>query len=114
MVNKTYYAAAGTIVAVLGGVAYFSGVLPKSSPPPAPPVIPQQTKINLPIGAILIPAGNGICRMHALDNATGQIMDYGVVKCSNASAQNLDAWMRATSKDKFVEIGKSFRHEGEP
>jgi hypothetical protein len=52
--------------------------------------------------------------MHALDNTTGQIMDYGVVKCSHASEQNLAAWMRATNKDKFVEIGKSFRHEGDP
>jgi hypothetical protein len=114
MANKTYYAVAGTIVAVLGSVAYFTGMLPTSSPPLAPPTLPQETKIDLPISAILIPAGEGICRMHALDNATGQIMDYGVVKCSNASAQNLDAWNRATNKDKFVEIGKSFRHEGEP
>lgn len=53
--------------------------------------------------------------MHdALDNATGQIMDYGVVKCSNASEQNLNARMRAMSKDRFVEIPKSFRHEGDP
>jgi hypothetical protein len=28
--------------------------------------------------------------------------------------QNLDAWMQAMRKDKFVEIGKSFRHEGDP
>jgi hypothetical protein len=52
--------------------------------------------------------------MHALDNATGQIMDYGVVECSNASEQNLHSWMGAMSKDKFVEIPKSFRHEGAP
>jgi hypothetical protein len=51
--------------------------------------------------------------MHALDNTTGQIMDYGVVKCSHVSEQNLNAWMRATNKDKFVEIGKSFRHESD-
>jgi hypothetical protein len=63
---------------------------------------------------ILLPAGDGICRMHALDNATGQIMDYGVVECSNASEQNLHSWMGAMSKDKFVEIPKSFRHEGAP
>jgi hypothetical protein len=49
-----------------------------------------------------------------LDNATGKIMDHGVVKCSNAAEQNLDAWKQATRKDKFVEIPKSFRHEGDP
>jgi hypothetical protein len=49
--------------------------------------------------------------MNALDNATGKIMDYGVVKCSNAAEQNLDSWKQATRKDKFVEIPKSFRHD---
>jgi hypothetical protein len=67
----------------------------------------------LPPGAILIPVLDGVCWMHALDNTTGQIMDYGVVKCSHVSEQNLNAWMRATNKDKFVEIGKSFRHESD-
>ena len=71
-------------------------------------------KVDLPVGLIFIPAGGGVCRMHALDNTTGQIMDYGVVKCSDASEHNLNAWMRAMSKDKFVEIPKSFRHEGDP
>jgi hypothetical protein len=52
--------------------------------------------------------------MRALDNATGQIMDYGTVKCENASKENLEDWRRATSQDRFVEIGKSFRHEAKP
>jgi hypothetical protein len=110
---KAVYAGCGIAVAVLAGSAYFfrSSLLPAKDPPP---VVAQAAKVDLPPGAILIPAGDGICLMRALDNATGQIADYGVVKCSNASAQNLDAWKRATSKDKFVEIGKSFRHEGSP
>jgi hypothetical protein len=109
--NKISYAAVSTIVAVLGGVAYFTGVLPKSSPPPAPPVIPQQTKINLPNGAILIPGANGICHLHALDNSTGAILDYGVVDCSNAADNNSTAWRRATNSDVGTEVSKSFRHE---
>ncbi len=50
--------------------------------------------------------------MHALSNATGQIMDYGTVRCEKASKDNHEQWLRATSQDRFVEIGKSFRHEG--
>jgi hypothetical protein len=107
------YGACAIVVGVLAGSAYLfrSSLLPTTSPPP---VVAQAPKSDLPPGAILIPAGDGVCRMHALDNTTGQIMDYGVVKCSHASEQNLAAWMRATNKDKFVEIGKSFRHEGDP
>jgi hypothetical protein len=109
--NKISYAAICTIVAVLGGLAYFRGVLPRSSPPPTPPVIPQQAKINLPIGAILIPDASGKCRLHALDNATGKINDYGVVDCSNAADENSTAWKRATNSDVGAEVSKSFRHE---
>jgi hypothetical protein len=110
--KAVYAACAIVVVAALAGSAYFfrSSFLPTANPPPVAPV----AKVELPAGTILIPVGDGICRMNALDNATGKIMDYGVVKCSNASEHNLDAWMRATNKDKFVEIPKSFRHEGEP
>jgi hypothetical protein len=55
--------------------------------------------------------GDDRCRMRALDNALGQIEDYGVVNCSKASNQNFDAWRRAMDQDRFVEIVKSFRHE---
>jgi hypothetical protein len=110
--KKISYVAVPLITVVAGSLAYL-----KFSSPSAQQVVaqqvPQQMKIDLPNGTILIPAGDGICRMHALDNATGQITDYGVVKCSNASKENLEAWMRATSKDRFVEIGKSFRHESD-
>jgi hypothetical protein len=110
---KAVYAACAIVVAGLAGSAYFfrSSFLPTANPPP---VVAPVAKVELPAGAILIPVGDGICRMNALDNATGKIMDYGVVKCSNASEQNLDAWKQATRKDKFVEIPKSFRHEGDP
>jgi hypothetical protein len=111
--NKISYVAVCMIVAALGGLIYFRGVLPRSSPAPAPPVIPQQTKINLPDGAILIPGGNGVCRLHALDNATGTIMDYGVVDCSNAADENLAAWRRAMNKEVGTEVSKSFRHESD-
>jgi hypothetical protein len=110
---KAAYAACGIGVAILAGSAYFfrSLFLPTAN---TPPVVAQMAKVELPSGKILIPVGNGICRMNALDNATGKIMDYGVVRCSNASEKNLDAWLQAMRKDKFVEIGKSFRHEGDP
>jgi hypothetical protein len=106
------YGSCAIVVAVLAGSAYLfrSSLLPTPSPPP---VIAQVSTLSLPPGAILIPAGDGVCRMHALDNTTGQIMDYGVVKCAHASEQNLEVWKRATNKDKFVEIGKSFRHESD-
>ena len=110
---KAVYAAYAIVVAAPAGSACFfrSSFLPTAS---SPPVDASVEKVELPAGVILIPVGDGICRMNARDNTTGKIMYYGVVKCSNASEHNLDAWMRATSKDKFVEIGKSFRHEGEP
>jgi hypothetical protein len=107
------YGACAIVVVGVAGSAYLfrSSLLPTTNPPP---VVAEVAKSNLPPGAILIPAGDGVCRMRALDNTTGRIMDYGVVKCSPASEQNLDAWKRATNQDKFVEIGKSFRHEGDP
>jgi hypothetical protein len=109
--NKISYAAVCAIVAVVGGVAYFGGVFPQSSPPPTPPVFPQQTKVNLPVAPILITDANGICHMRALDNSTGAIMDYGVVDCSNAANKNSAAWNRAMSADVGTEVSKSFRHE---
>jgi hypothetical protein len=110
---KTVYVTGAIAVVVLAGSAYLfrSSLLPTTNPLP---VVAQVAKVDLPVGMIFIPAGGGVCRMYALDNATGQIMDYGVVKCSDASEHNLNAWMRAMSKDKFVEIPKSFRHEGDP
>jgi len=66
---------------------------------------------DLPPGAIFVPAGEGTCRMRALDNTAGQISDYGIVKCADASEKHLQTWMRTTSQDGYIEIGKSFRHE---
>jgi hypothetical protein len=110
---KAIYPACAVVVAVLAGSAYFfrGALLPAAS---QPPVVAQVPHLDMPPGVIFIPAGGGICRMRALNNATGQIEDYGVVNCSKASDQNLDVWRRATSQDRFVEIGKSFRHEGGP
>jgi hypothetical protein len=108
---KAIYAACAIVVAVLAGSAYLfrNSLLPTTSPPP---VVAQVAKVELPPGAIFIPAGDGICRMRALDNASGRVMDYGIVNCSPASKENLEDWRRATSQDRFIEIGKSFRHEG--
>lgn len=111
---KILYVAVTVIaIAAGGGLGYFKLY---SKEPEARLILaknrPQELK--MPEGAILIPAGDGLCRMHALDNATGQIMNYGVVNCSQASEQTLETWRRAMSKDRFVEIGKSFRHEGGP
>jgi hypothetical protein len=109
-VNRTVYAASAIVVAALAGSAYFfrSSLL---SAPSRPPAVAEVTKVDRPSGAILMPMGDDRCLMRALDNATGRIEDYGVVNCSKASSQNWDAWRRAMSQDKFVEIGKSFRHE---
>lgn len=104
-----YAASATVVVAALVGSAYFFRRLLLTTPPTALAVVP---KVNIPTAAIIIPDGDGICRIHALDNATGQISDDGVVNCSNASNQNTETWLRAMGKDKYIEIGKSFRHEG--
>ncbi len=109
--NKISYAAVSAIVAVLAGLAYFTGALPKSGPPPEPPVIAHQAKIDVPNGAILIPGADGICHLHALDNSTGAISDYGVVDCSKAVDKNSTAWKRATNQDVGTEVSKSFRRE---
>jgi hypothetical protein len=114
ILKKTSYVAVVAIVALAGGLAYFEF----SSPSPSAPQVvaqqaPQQMKPDLPNGAILIPVGGGVCKMRALDNTTGQIVDFGIVNCSNASDHNMDAWRRAMSKDRFVEVGKSFRHESD-
>jgi hypothetical protein len=103
--------AACAIVAVLGGVFYFRSALPLSSP--KPPVIPEQTTHALPDGALLIPHGDGLCGIRAIDNATGAIKDYGTTDCSKASDQNSAAWKRAMSKEVGIEVSKSFRHESD-
>ena len=103
-----YAGCALVFVGLLGSAYLFKNSFLQSN---LPPVVAQVQKLDLPPGAIFIPAGDGICRMHALDNTTGHIMDYGIVKCSNASNNNSEVWRRATSKDRFIEIGKSFRHE---
>jgi hypothetical protein len=108
---KVLLAGAIGLVAIAGcGYLFKDSLLPRKDPQP---VAVQATQAEFPAGAILIPIGDGICRMNALDNATGKILDYGVVQCSNASEKNSKAWMEATRKDKYIEIGKSFRHEGD-
>jgi len=109
--NKISYAAIVLIVGAVGGLAYFRLSPPRSNPLPVAVQPPQQQK--LPEGAILIPDARGVCHLHALDNATGQIDDYGVVDCSSAADQNLSAWRRAMNKDVGTEVSKSFRHESD-
>lgn len=73
----------------------------------------QSAKHGLPYASILIPynPNKGLCRLHALDNATGQIKDDGLVDCSDASAQNTVAWRSLGNAQKANEIRKSFRHQ---
>ena len=110
--NKFSYAALGLIVAAAGGLAYFKFSSPPSGSAPAVPQhAAQQTAVTLPDGAILIPYGDGLCWVRAIDSATGMVKDYGRTACEHASDKNLAAWRRAMSKEVGTEVSKSFRHE---
>jgi hypothetical protein len=95
-------------LAILSTLAYFRNDLPI---PGFWSVSPQQAKHNVPSGSILLPYDNGLCRLHAIDNATGRIQDDGVVNCLDAADQNTTAWKSLADQQKATEIRKSFRHE---
>jgi hypothetical protein len=110
--NKFSCVALVLFVAVAGGAAYFKFFAPPSKATPAvPQQAAQQTKLDLPDGAILIPYGNGLCLVRAIDSATAEIKDYGRTACEYASDQNSAAWRRAMNREVGIEVSKSFRHE---
>jgi hypothetical protein len=106
--DKRFVATACAMVAVLCGIVYFRSALPTLSLSSAGS---HETVHNVPTGSILSPYGNGVCRLHAIDNATGQIQDDGLVDCTDAADQNTVAWKSLVDAQKATEIRKSFRHE---
>jgi hypothetical protein len=100
--------AAACALAVVGALAYFRSDLPFLN---LSSVDPHATKHDLPSGSILIPYDDGLCYLHAIDNATGHIRDYGLVNCLDASDQNSAAWKSMVDQLKATEIRKSFRHQ---
>jgi len=76
-------------------------------------VSPQPAGHSVPYASILIPYNlyKGLCRLHALDNATGRIEDDGLVDCKDASAQNSAAWKSLVDQERASEIRRSFRHQ---
>jgi hypothetical protein len=97
------------MAAVGYGVVYFRDELPTWKLSSAP----QPAGRGVPYASILIPynPNKGLCRLHALDNATGKIEDDGLVDCKDASAQNSVAWKSLVDQERASEIRRSFRHQ---
>jgi hypothetical protein len=106
--DKRFVATACAMAAVLCGIVYFRSGLPTLSLSSAGL---HQTAHNVPTGSILIPYRNGVCRLRAIDNATGQIQDDSLVDCTDAADQNTVAWKPLVDAQKATKIRKSFRHE---
>ncbi|HEX3503653.1 MAG TPA: hypothetical protein VHU22_09700 [Xanthobacteraceae bacterium] len=106
--DKRLGAMACAMVAVLSALIYFRQDLPILNFSSADP---RRTAHNIPSGSILLPYDNGLCRLHAIDNATGKIQDDGVVNCLDAADQNTTAWKSLADQQRATEIRKSFRHE---
>ncbi len=106
--DKRFVAAACAMAAVVYGVVHFRNDLPTLNLAAAGS---RPTEHIVPAGSILIPYGNGACRLHAIDNATGHIQDDGLVDCADASDQNTVAWKSLVDAQKATQIRKSFRHE---
>jgi hypothetical protein len=100
--------AACTMLAVASGLAYFRNDLPLLILASGGSDGAQR---DIPSGSILIPYDNGMCRLHALDNATGHIEDNGIVDCLDAADQNSAAWKSLTDQQRANQIRRSFRHE---
>lgn len=103
-------AVACAMAAVLSGLVYFRDDLLVWKMPLASP---QPAGRGLPYASILIPYNpyKGLCRLHALDNVTGQIEDDGLVDCKDASTQNSVAWKSLVDQERASEIRRSFRHQ---
>lgn len=100
--------AAVVMVSVLCGLAYFRKDFPILS---LSSVTPHSSERDIPRGSILIPSDNGLCRLHAIDNATGHIQDDGLVNCLDAADQDTAVWKSLVDRQKATEIRRSFRHE---
>jgi hypothetical protein len=105
---KRLGAAICVTVPVVCGLAYFRKDLLFLSLSSAGPRV---TVHEIPSGWILVPYDNGLCRLRALDNATGQIQDGGVVNCLDAADKNTAVWKSLSDQARATEIRKSFRHE---
>jgi hypothetical protein len=101
--------AACAIAAVCYGLVYFRNDLPTWNVSSDP----QSAGRGVPYASIIIPynPNKGLCRLHALDNATGKIEDGGLVDCKDASTQNSVAWKSLVDQERASEIRKSFRHQ---
>jgi hypothetical protein len=106
--SKRIGGAACIAAALMGGLAYFREDLPL---PDFSAAGSRVTERGIPEGSILIPYDDGLCRLHALDNATGQIQDGGLVNCRDASDRNSAAWKSMVDQLKATQIRKSFRHD---
>ena len=106
--DKRFVATACAMAAVVCGIVYFRSDLPTLSLSSADS---RQMAHIVPTGSILIPYKNGVCRLRAIDNATGQIQDDGLVDCTDAADQNTVAWKPLVDAQKATQIRKSFRHE---
>jgi hypothetical protein len=97
------------VAAVGYGLVYFRDALPTWKMSSAS----QSAGHGVPYASILIPynPNKGLCRLHALDNATGKIEDDGLVDCKDASVQNSVAWKSLVDQERASEIRKSFRHQ---
>jgi hypothetical protein len=106
--DKRLGALACAMLAVLSALIYFRTDLPilNFSSASAP-----RTEHNIPRGSILLPYDNGLCRVNAIDNATGRIQDGGVVNCLDAAEQDTSAWKSLADQQRATEIRKSFRRE---
>jgi len=106
--DKRFVATACAMAAVVCGIVYFRSDLPMPSLSSADS---RQMAHIVPTGSILIPYKNGVCRLNAIDNATGQIQDGGLVDCTDAADQNTVAWKPLVDAQRATQIRKSFRHE---
>jgi hypothetical protein len=109
--DKRFVATACAMAAVLCGIVYFRSDLPMLSLSNLSSADSRQMAHIVPTGSILIPDKNGVCRLKAIDNATGQIQDDGLVDCMDAADQNTVAWKPLVDAQKATQIRKSFRHE---
>ena len=102
-------AIACAVAGVCYGLVYFRDDLPAWTFSSAP----QPAASGVPYASILLPYNpyKGLCRLHALDNATGKIEDGGLVDCKDASVQNSVAWKSLVDQERASEIRKSFRHQ---
>ncbi len=109
---KRLGAVACAMAAVCYGLIYFRDDLPTTW---TFSLTSSQTAAghSVPYASILIPynLNKGLCRLHALDNATGKIEDDGLVDCKDASAQNSGAWKSLVDQERASEIRRSFRHQ---